>query len=303
VPTPAGLESWTPTDLNIDNGGQITFGVRLTVNAETEIGGVAYRAPATIGGTYTWALWTTTSDDDPNGSGTGTLIDSDSATSASLVAADWNYLDLPLTLSPGVVYTASVHTTLGRYVREANAFQSSGYSGDGVILLASGTDPNPPALGAMVNGQFLDGASGYPHTAFLFANYGITVWLPDAAPDPVTGALAASPPLPTAAIAGVESMSGALSAFPSLPTCAVEGVVAVPVSAVLSAVTTSPAAAIVGTHPVTERPASWYPLLDMVRQAKRNAGALVRATSCPKCGTPLEAARGVLHCPFDGSVY
>lgn len=25
--------------------------------------------------------------------------------------------------------------------------------------------------------------------------------------------------------------------------------------------------------------------------------------ACPRCGEPLDRARGVLHCPFDGSTY
>lgn len=325
MPTPAGLEAWTPTDHDIDNTQQITLGVRLHVPGAVaiEIGGVAYWAPATTGGTYTWSMWTTTSDDDPNGDGTGTLIDSDSAAAAALVADDWNYLDLPLTLQPDVVYTAAVHTSLGRFVREANAYQSAGYTGQGIELLQAGSDPNPPGHGSLVNGVFLDGASGYPDTQFNFANYGITVWLPDAAEE-VTGALAAAttapiavftgvetfagalgavPPLPTSALEGVETFTGALGAFPPLPTCAMAGLVAVPVDALLVATTTPPTSTLAGTTPVVERPASWEPLLDMVRTAKRNAGVLVPAVACPRCGTPFEHARGVRHCPFDGSIY
>lgn len=43
-----------------------------------------------------------------------------------------------------------------------------------------------------------------------------------------------------------------------------------------------------------------------VLAAGRAEAAAIRAhglQACPLCGEPLEQARGVLHCPFDGSTY
>jgi hypothetical protein len=300
VPTPAGLEAWTPVDNDIDNTGQITLGVRFTVSEEKEPGGVAFRAPATIGGNYTWSLWETDTDDDPNGEGTGTLIDSDTATSAILVPDDWNYLDLPgITLSPGTVYTASVHTSTGHFVREANAFGSAGYSGQGVTLLQAGTDPNPPGLGSMTNGVFLDGASGYPDTSFNFTNYGITIWFADEL-EPVTGALSASTLYPTSALTGVQAMSGPLSGVTPVPTGAFAGTVVTPVSGALSAVTIAPSAALIGTVSNPAPPTFTADgLLDLYRENNAYAVAerAARPVACPNCGWPLQERGGVLNCP------
>lgn len=315
--------TYVPTNANIDNGGQISLGVRFTVDSAMSLGGITFYAPGTNTGTYSFAFYTSTTDDDPNGSGTGTLISSSSIASTSITPGAWNDLPLPLDAVTGVIYTARVHTSSGRFVNTPNAFNATQIAGNGVTLLAAGANPVPPGLGSMLNGVFLDGANGYPNTAFNVADYGIDVWAA-AAPDAVTGALAATttaptavvagveafagvfaaaPPLPTATLAGVEALSGALSAVPPLPVSVLAGLVAVPVTAVLSAVTAAPSAAFTGYTPVVERPASFEPLLDMVRNARRNADVRVRATACPKCGDPLEAARGVLHCPWDGSVY
>jgi hypothetical protein len=63
-------------------------------------------------------------------------------------------------------------------------------------------------------------------------------------------------------------------------------------------------AALTGGAPVTTG-GSWYGLLAILQEA-RQIWAEERATpptACPKCGEPLETARGVLRCRFDGWKY
>lgn len=172
--------SWTPVTADIANGNPITLGVRFTVSTTVSARGLAFFPATTLAGTYTLAFWQTTSDDDPGGTGTGTLLTSTSIAAATL-AAGWNYPALPYTFSAGLVYTAGYWTSAGRFPRTADGFNGAAQSGHGVTLLAAGTDPNPPLLGAMTNGVFADdpGAAGlaYPNTSFLFADYGVDLWL------------------------------------------------------------------------------------------------------------------------------
>jgi hypothetical protein len=177
----AHATSWTPTQGDIANGNPITLGVRFTAAGSIPLRGVAFFAPATNTGTYTAALWQTTSDDDGVTPGTGTLIDQVSVMDASITAGAWNYVALPATVTAGLVWTAGVWRSSGRYARSANDFASASISGHGITLLQAGTDPNPPALGSMFNGVFADdpGAAGiaYPVSIFESADYGIDVWL------------------------------------------------------------------------------------------------------------------------------
>ena len=227
--------TYAPTNPDINNGNAITLGVRFMVDEALSLGGVTFYAPATNSGTYSYALYETTSDDDPNGSGTGTLIDDGSIAAAGITPGAWNDLPLPFDAEPGVVYTASVHTSSGRFVNTPNAFVSAGISGNGVTLLQTGASPSPPTLGSMLNGVFLDNALGYPNTRFNDADYGIDVWLAtEGSSDAVLAAtfpaftaaaaaeaeadavLAATLPAFTATVAGDSAAAGLLAAtFPA----------------------------------------------------------------------------------------
>lgn len=289
--------SWTPSEADLNNGNGISLGVRFTVSSALDLGGISFYAPATNSGTYSYAFYSADTDDDPNGSGTGTLLDSGSIAAGSITPGAWNDLPLPLSASTGVVYTARVHTSSGRFVRTSLAFQSAGITGNGVTLLQAGADPNPPGLGGMVNGVFLDNAIGYPNTAFNFADYGIDVFIAAADPDvTIAGAISADARTVAGAVALEVAASGAIVADERT----LAATLALPVS--LAGTIAAPERTVAGriTVPVTEAPASWEPLRQMLRDARRNVGTLVRATACPRCGEPLEAARGVLHCPFDG---
>lgn len=176
---PAAHTTETPDNGNIDNGGGITTGVRFTVDEEVTVSAIAFWVPTTNTGTYTVALYETTSDDDPNGSGLGDLLDDGSVASGSVTPDGWAEVPLgaPVVCSPGTVYTAARHSA-GRYVASPNEFTSAGISGNGVNLLQDGTDPNPPGLGSMRNGVFTEGAAlAYPNSTFNAADYFVDIVL------------------------------------------------------------------------------------------------------------------------------
>lgn len=289
---------WVPGSADIDNGAAITMGVKLTVDASTDIGGVSFYVPTTDTGTYSWGIWEATSDDDPVGSGTGTLLDSDSQAATGADGGTWLDVALPMTLVTGKVYVVGVHRSSGRYPRTTDAFNGQGISGNGVNLLQAGADPNPPGLGGHVNGLFTEGAAlALPVSAFQFADYGIDVWLAEEADDvTITGAISADARVVAGAVALEITAAGVVVADERT----LAAVLALPIS--LTGAISAPERTVDGriTVPVTEAPPSWEPLRDMLRTARRRAGNLVRATACPRCGEPLEQARGVLHCRWDG---
>lgn len=173
--------SWTPATAEAVNPNPITVGVRFTVATEKVVRGLAMFGSTTIGGTYTIGFWQTTTDDDPNGTGTGTLLTSAAVAAASLTAGAWNYPALPFTFQPGLVYSAGYWTSSGRFPLTANAFNGAAVTGNGVTLLQAGSDPNPPLLGSMTNGVFHDDTTSaglaYPTTSFNFSDYGVDLWL------------------------------------------------------------------------------------------------------------------------------
>lgn len=317
--------AWTPVDTDLNNTNGISLGVRFTTSAAKSLGGISFYAPATNTGTYTFALYTTTADDDPADSGTGTLIAEDSIASGSVVAGAWNDLPLPAEITTGVVYTARVHTSSGRFVRTSNVFNAGAVTGNDITLLQAGTDPNPPGLGSMVNGVFLDNAVGYPVSAFGFADYGIDVWeAADVEPIDVAGAIAVGEPAAAgtatvgmravgAITVGEPVVSGSVVVAPDVdvtgavavgePALAGAATVANPISVVGAVTVDEPVVAGALTHPVTETPSGFGPLLGMLRRARATRGVVVPTPDCPYDGYVLESARGVRHCPFCGRTY
>lgn len=241
---PSAHTTETPANPDVDNGGPIVLGVRFMVTEETERDGVDFYCPATNTGTYDLTVFQTTADDDPANTGTGDPLETGSLASGDATPGEWNKITHdPITYSPGVVYTAAVRSSSGRYVSTANGL-TDGLTGGGIILVDNNTDPNPPGLGTIVNGVFVEGAMAYPVSTFNASDYFIDISQAGAGLDPVDGELAGTLPLPTAAMAGVESIPGALAASLPMLTAAVEG----DVSAVGSLAGTLPmlTAAIVG---------------------------------------------------------
>lgn len=172
--------SWIPDDPDLANGNPITLGGRFTAASTVALRGVAFFAPATNAGSYTAALWRTTGNDDV-GAGTGVLLGQVTVAAAAVTAAAWNYLPVPLTAVVGLVYTAGVWTSTGRFVRTAGTYTGGAVAGHGITFIQSGTDPNPPGLGTLRNGDFADDPTSagvaYPLTGGSGADYGVDVWL------------------------------------------------------------------------------------------------------------------------------
>jgi hypothetical protein len=275
---PAAHTTETPSEGDLNNGAGITLGVRFTVSEGLDIGAVSFYAPATNSGTYTAGVWETDTDDDPNGSGTGTLLDSGSLASGSITPSDWNDIPLgaPVTCTPGTVYTAGVHTSSGRFVRTASFYTSNSLTGNGVTLLQAGTDPNPPGLGSMINGVFTEGgALAYPASQFNFADYFVDVAL--AGDEAVTGELDATLPAIETAMAGTSTAAAALTA--SLPTLAAVAAGTSLATAVLTTELPTLEAAAAGTANSTAvlaatLPAIFVAMADSVTAAARSTTAV-----------------------------
>lgn len=193
--TQAAHTNQTPTLGDVANGAAITTGVRFTVATALIVAKIAFWVPVTNTGTYTVALYRTDTDDDPNGTGTGTLLSSVSVDSSAVTAGGWAEISITAqNLTTGVIYTAARHATSGRYVATAGAFTGTAIAGNGITLLASGSDPNPPGLGSLLNGVFHEGAAlAYPNSSFGQADYFVDVVIgePEESEDTAASSLSA----------------------------------------------------------------------------------------------------------------
>ncbi len=190
---PAAHTSQTPSQGDINNGAAITTGVRLTVSQTLQCAGVAFWVPTTNTGTYTVGLYQATADDAPDNTGTGTELATASIAAGSVTPDGWAeaLFASPVTLTPGVVYTAARHASSGRYVATTGAFTSAGLTGNGVTLLKDSTNPDPPNLGTMLNGVFNEGAAlAYPASNFGTPDYFVDIVLDSS--EPGEGTMAAA---------------------------------------------------------------------------------------------------------------
>jgi hypothetical protein len=309
----------TPVDGDIDNTNAITTGNLFTVDTDRTIHAVQFYAPTTNTGTYTVGLWEVDDDDDP-GPSAGTLLESASIASASVVAGDWNRVAIdPTPVLAASAYRVGVHASSGRFVRTAGALTAASISNAGITIEQSGTDLGGLFDGVIRNGTFNEGvALAYPASVFGQPDYFVDVD-DESDEEPTEAAFAITTALPTMAVAGVESLSATVTASTPLPTLAASAVESLPVA--LAASTALPTMAVEVLHQplvafapttplatmafvlstsIVEAPSGYGPLLDMFRSARANVGVRVAPVACPRCGEPLASARGVLHCRFDG---
>ncbi len=183
--------SQEPVQGDINNGAGITLGARVMFAEAGAVSAIRFWVPATNSGTYTVGFYQTDTDDDPNGSGTGTLLTSASVASGSVTPSGWAEVPItPQDVEPGVIYTCAVHSSSGRYVRTASVFASgTPLENEGITLIGGGADPNPPGLGSILNGVFAEGAAlAYPNSSFEFADYFVDVNYGESGPPVVLGA-------------------------------------------------------------------------------------------------------------------
>lgn len=172
--------SQTPTSGdNVEPGGIVTA-VSFTPAVDGTITGIRFYASATVGGTYTGQLYLPTSDDDPAGSGTGTLLGTKVAPGA-ITPAGWNVIafDTPIPVTGGSTYRATLHNTQGRYV-STNSFTdfANGIGLTNGNLHAIWNGEPIPALGGdtLTQGTFAPSATPiYPSNTFNAGNYFVDV--------------------------------------------------------------------------------------------------------------------------------
>lgn len=142
---------------------------------------IRFYATTTVSGTYTAELWQCTGTDDPAGSGTGTLLASTAAVaSGSITPGAWNTIAFasPVAVSAANLYRPALHNTNGNYVAVgAGFFNSSALVNGNITGIRSGTNPTPPNLGTIRNGNFrTDTAAGvYPRDSFNQNSYLVDV--------------------------------------------------------------------------------------------------------------------------------
>lgn len=173
----------TPTAPDVLEGGGINTAVTFVPAVSGTVTGVRFFAAATVAGTYTGMLYQPTTDDDPQGTGAGTLLGSKVRPTAPTGGA-WNVItfDTPIPVSAGVPYRAVVHSSAGRYVSTPGVFASVGITNGNLTAPANGV--NSGGLGSLWQGTFRTGALGYPSEAFGGGNYFVdVVFEPTAVPN------------------------------------------------------------------------------------------------------------------------
>ncbi len=199
----AHADDTPPVDQNLDNGAAITTACSFVVASNRTIYAWWFWPPTTNSGTYTLELWEITGDDDP-GPAAGTLLASKAVAAAAVTPGEWNRvaLDTPVAVVTTEVYRAARHTSSGRFVRTAQAFNGASISNSGITLIESGTNPGGLFPGVLRNGTFREGSAGnYPASSFDRSDYYIDVDDADDAPDPidVAGAITVGEPSVSAA--------------------------------------------------------------------------------------------------------
>jgi hypothetical protein len=176
---PTAHTDQTPALTDVDNGSPIATGVRLTSDGTRPIRAIVWWVPDTNEGTYTAQLWRTDTDDS-SGTGTGTLLEEFAAAAAD-VAPGWSRIPIdPVMPAVGTVWTASVHSSSGRYVARSGEFAEADIAAGGITLVQSGSDP--AGIGTIRNGVFVEsGSPAYPASSFGSTDYYVDVELGDPA--------------------------------------------------------------------------------------------------------------------------
>lgn len=175
----------TPGSTDVEEFGGINTAVTFTSNVAGQITGIRFFAPLTVSGTFTGTLYEPTTDDDPEGSGTGTSLGSGTLAGGSVTPGAWNVITLsaPVDIDANKGYRAAVHASNGRYVASGGVFASGGITNGHLTAIQTGANPTA-GLGSLLNGTFrVGGAVAYPSNTFNGGNYFVdVVFEPDAVP-------------------------------------------------------------------------------------------------------------------------
>lgn len=169
-----------PTSLNNVEGGGIVTAVTFTPDVGGTITGIRFYATSTVGGVYTGQLYLPTSDDDPVGTGTGTLLGS-KVFAGTVTPSAWNVIpfDTPVAIVGGSTYRATMHNTEGRYVSTGSFPDFTNGIGltNGHLHAIYNGEPIPALAGdTLTQGTFAgSGTPVYPSNTFSAGNYFVDV--------------------------------------------------------------------------------------------------------------------------------
>ncbi len=264
--------------------------------------GVEFYAASSAPSGVSVALWSRVTDESP--SGLGTLLASKALAAPAAGTRNRVLFDTPVQVT-AAAYANGLYATMrtaNNYVATGGYFASAGETSGPITAYQNNA-------GIGFNGRFKVGATGaadsYPTGTFNGGGYWVSPVITDVNPfgSPVDAAMAAASPLGVMSLAAVEQFATSLNAFSPLPVMSATALHIESVAAAMAATSPRSTMSMAASSSIVPALGSFEPLLDMVRNARRMEGQLVRAAACPRCGTPLESARGVLHCPFDGRTF
>lgn len=167
-----GGETISSPDQSDGGAAGITTATTVQFQSAGSVTGVQYRAPNTISGTWTIGIWEVTSDDDPAGTGTGTLLDSKNVSVVAGVFQDLMF-DAPIPITPLTkIYRIGVWSSAGRYVATAGVFNAADVTSPGGFIIAYRSGHDTVGFGSQAQGTFkADAAFGYPSNTSGQASY------------------------------------------------------------------------------------------------------------------------------------
>jgi hypothetical protein len=165
----------TPSSPNVVEPGGITTGTTFIPAVDGVVSAVRFYATTDVGGTYAGRIYAPISDDDPEGSGTGTLLSSGTLGGAA-TAGTWNEIPVtPLNVTAGTAYRIAMHNTAGHYVSTGAfaGFVSGGVTNGNLFAPPTGHDIG---IGTIAQGVFNVGAApAYPSNTFNAGCYFVDV--------------------------------------------------------------------------------------------------------------------------------
>lgn len=158
----------TPAIVNTTDASAVELGVKFQSSVAGTVNGIRYYKSSQDTGTHTGALW----------SSTGTKLASLTFTNETTTGWQIATFSSPVTITPGVTYTASYHTNVGRYSATTSYFTSDVTNGP---LTA-------PAAG---NGVYTYGATSlFPTSTVQNTNFWVDVLFVPATPNTAPTAVA-----------------------------------------------------------------------------------------------------------------
>jgi hypothetical protein len=167
--------SQTPGSPNVVEAGGITTGTTFIPAVDGVVSAIRFYATTDVEGTYTGSLYLPTADDDPEGSGTGTLLGSGVLAGAATPGA-WNVIPItPVNVTAGTAYRVAMHNSAGHYVSTGSfaEFVTGGLTSGNLFAPPAGYDIG---IGTISQGSFNIGAApAYPSNGFNSGCYFVDV--------------------------------------------------------------------------------------------------------------------------------